>query len=152
MNTMLMWRGIAAQCSVASRAARRSSSAHTSAMRPEIVMRPTWAGACPASRIRTTRNGLHPIELAVILGTSGMYIGLSATEKIADVGLPEPVVVLVLGCVDGLLSLMGKSLRHRPCKGAKTPGIGNRAVFIENLSKPFSVKFDGRLHQHGVAD
>lgn len=137
---MLMLRGIGAQCSVVSRAARRSSSAHTSAMRPEIVIRPTWAGACPASRKRTTRNGLHPVELAVVLATPVMNIGLYATENIADAGLSEPVVVLVPGWIDGLLSQMGKSLRQRPCKGAKTPGIGNRAVFIENLSKPLARK------------
>ena len=40
----------------ASQAARRSSSAQTSAMRPEMTMRPTWLRACPRSTTRTTRR------------------------------------------------------------------------------------------------
>ena len=51
---------------LASRSAMRSSSAHTSAMRPEIIRRPACAGACPVSSTRTTRSGMRLAEAARI--------------------------------------------------------------------------------------
>ena len=49
---------------VASRSAMRSSSAQTSAIRPEIIRRPACAGACPVSSTRTTRSGTRLAEAA----------------------------------------------------------------------------------------
>ena len=55
---------------LASRSAMRSSSAQTSAIRPEIIRRPACAGACPVSSTRTTRSGMR-LAAAARIGRAG---------------------------------------------------------------------------------
>jgi hypothetical protein len=106
-----------------SRAARRSSSAQTSAMRPDMTMRPTLVRACPASITRTTRSGLR----TVIDETVDCVALESGATNSGAIGWTVRLGGAAARSVDERLVAHH---RIRLCSGPKTPKLANKAIFM----------------------
>jgi hypothetical protein len=111
------------QDKAASQAANRSSSAQTSAMRPDIMMRPTLDRLCPGSTMRTTRSGFRIEQLTAP--------DLAIAEEFAmDTGsLRGPVGACSISLRVIVASLVVHQ-RTRVCSDLKISDWANRAMFM----------------------
>jgi hypothetical protein len=134
-----------AQCMAASLAASRSSSAHTSAMRPEISMRPAAVGAALLSMTRNTRTGRRGGAMAGERETSRIagFAAGRARDRIGACAIPRR---------EQVSAFMGDASQPiSACKGEKKPDTVNNAIPMGHLSTEcWTWRCWGQTPRHGL--